>query len=297
LVIVENVGASRHAPLSPLGATGEFQVRRFTVANIGISVIIEAGQDRRVLLLHGNSSCNAVWARQIPVLRQQGYAILAPDLPGHGQSDNSRTPEATYSFPGYAAIIGGLLDALNWPAVDVVGWSLGGHIGLELLASDVRIRSLLIVGTPPARPSTEALEQAFHSSDQMQLAGKPEFSDADALAYGTAMMGGDEQLTPQLMTNIRRTDGNARKFMVANALRGVGADQREAVRTIDKPLCVIHGAEEPFVRLDYLRSLTYRALWQNRIFVIAGAGHAPHWQCAPAFNRILTDFLRSMRTH
>ena len=76
------------------------------------------------------------------MVKRHGRAVLAPDLPGHGESENSPTPEATYSLPGYAAVVGGLIDRLQWPLVDVVGWSLGGHIGLELFATDPRVRSL-----------------------------------------------------------------------------------------------------------------------------------------------------------
>jgi pimeloyl-ACP methyl ester carboxylesterase len=216
--------------------------------------------------------------------------VLAPDLPGHGDSENSPTPEATYSLPGYAAVARGLIDRLQWSSVDVVGWSLGGHIGLELLATDQRVRSLMIVGTPPGRPSAETIQQAFHPSDDMLLAGKAEFTEADAIAYGTAMMGGADYLSPHLLASVRRTDGNARRCLFASALDGVGSDQREAVETIDKPLCVVHGEGEPFVRLDYLQAIRYRALWHNRIHVIAAVGHAPHWQSPPVFNSILLNF-------
>lgn len=266
-------------------------VRRFSIGGRDIAAIVAPGQRRPVLLLHGNSSSKAVWAHQIPLLVELGYGVLAPDLPGHGDSDDALYPETTYSFPGYAAAIGGLLDALGWNAVDVVGWSLGGHIGLELLATGRRVRSLLIVGTPPIRPCPEALEQAFYGNDDMNLAGKLSFSPADALAYATAMMGGADQLTPELLAAAARTDGKARACMFANGLRGVGADQRATVEYSDKPLCVVHGNDEPFVRLDYLRAIKYRALWNKRIHVITGAGHAPHWQSPSVFNDLLRAFL------
>lgn len=150
-------------------------IRRFPNDGREIAAIVAPGPRRPVLLLHGNSSSKSVWARQIPLLVEQGRGVLAPDLPGHGDSDDARDPEATYSFPGYAAAIGGLLDALGWNAVDVVGWSLGGHVGLELLATDRRVQSLLIVGTPPIRPCPEALEQAFYGNDDMNLAASCRF--------------------------------------------------------------------------------------------------------------------------
>jgi pimeloyl-ACP methyl ester carboxylesterase len=266
------------------------RARRFQIGDVGISAIVVRGTGRPLVFLHGNSSSKAVWANQLQLVHRCGRPALAPDLPGHGASENSPTPQVTYSFPGYAEVIRRLLDALGWSEVDLVGWSLGGHIGLELLASEARVRSLLIVGTPPVRPCVEALHEAFYADDDMQLAGKAEFTRADALAYGSAMMGGPRRLAPGLLRNLRRTDGNARRFMLANALSGVGADQRAIVATSEKPLCMVHGAREPFVRLEYLRSLNYRALWKGRVQVIAGAGHAPHWERPSAFNRILEEF-------
>ncbi len=276
------------------GRNGSPRVERFRVGDMAISAWVAAGDGTPVVFLHGNSSSRAVWRDQIRLMCRRGRPVLAPDLPGHGDSDDSPTPETTYSFPGYAAVIRRLLDASRHDEVDLVGWSLGGHIGLELLGTEPRIRSLLIVGTPPVRLCVDALHEAFHADDDMQLAGKAEFTEADAVTYGSAMMGGPRRLTAELLQNIRRTDGNARKFMFANALAGVGLDERALVERTPKPLCVVHGEREPFVRLAYLRSLRYRALWNNRVHVIARAGHAPHWERPAAFNEILAGFLALM---
>lgn len=268
----------------------EYRIERFLGGTI--AAIVTHGGGRPVLLLHGNSSSKRVWSHQIAALRAAGRPVLAPDLPGHGDSRNAPDPAATYSMPGYAATIAALLDALHWSEVDVVGWSLGGHIGLELLATEPRVRSLAIAGTPPGRPSAESLVAAFHASDRMDLARKGEFSAADALAYASAMMGGEQHLVPELLAHALRTDGNARRCVFASVVREIGTDQQATVESIDKPLCVIHGEREPFVRLDYLRSLRYRALWNEHIYVIANAGHAPHWECPETFNRLLLEFLQ-----
>lgn len=267
--------------------------RQFEVAGETISGILDdAGRDP-VIFIHGNSSTKSVWAHQITAIRNSGRAVLAPDLPGHGASLDSPRPETTYSFPGYAAVISALLDDLGWRSANIVGWSLGGHVGLELLATDKRVRSLLIVGTPPVPMKPESLGEAFHQTESMTLASKPVFTNADAVTFATAFMGGAHLLTLEVLNAAKRTDGRARELMFANAIRGIGADERKAVETSKKPLCVVHGADEPFIRLDYLRTLRYRALWRDRIYVISGAGHASHWQCPQSFNKILTEFLRT----
>jgi pimeloyl-ACP methyl ester carboxylesterase len=276
------------SPFTQQPATREFTAAGETIA----AICEEAGRDP-VVFIHGNSCTKTAWLHQIAAVRRRGRAVLAPDLPGHGQSKDSPRPEHTYTFPGYAGVITALIDQLHWRAVDVVGWSLGGHIGLELLATDRRVRSLLIVGTPPVPLKPESIDAAFYPTDSLGLAGKPDYSDADAVAFGTAFMGGAQLLPLEFLNAVKRTDGRARQIMFASALRGVGADERQVVETIDKPLCVVHGENEPFVRLDYLRSLQYRALWRDRIHVISGAGHAPHWQCPESFNKLLLEFLET----
>jgi pimeloyl-ACP methyl ester carboxylesterase len=301
LLALENVKiAPRDAPREAATSTARPspQVRRLAIAGLSIAAIVEPGPMRPVVFLHGNSSTKDVWRNQVDFVRQHGRAVIAPDLPGHGESEDSHTPGLTYSMPGYAGIVSRLLDALHCDgSVDLVGWSLGGHIGLELLATDPRICSLLIVGTPPARPSPESLRQAFYESEDMHLAGKQDFSEADARAYGMAMMGGRECLTPSLLNYVRRTHGLARRCLFASVEDCVGSDQRSSVESINKPICIIHGENEPFVRLDYLQSINYRSLWNNRIYVISGAGHAPHWQAPASFNSVMYRFLSFAEAH
>src|SRR4051812_12397617 len=84
-----------------------------------------------VVLIHGNSSCKEVFSKQIAELSKTDFGIVIPDLPGHGASADSASPPTTYSFPGYAGLLGALMKKLGYESYHVVGWSLGGHIGLE----------------------------------------------------------------------------------------------------------------------------------------------------------------------
>lgn len=244
------------------------------------------------IFIHGNSSCKEVFSNQIAAVRKLGLGAIALDLPGHGKSDDGSDPQSTYSFPGYARAVGDVLNALDCRKAHVVGWSLGGHVGLELLARDRRVQSLAIVGTPPVRPSPDALIEAFASSPAMRFAGQEHFSEADARDYGTLMLGARKLLTPELLAAIRRTDGRARRYMVTNGIAGVGIDGRSLVLDTDRPLAILHGERDPFVRLDYLRSLPTDKLWGGKVHVLARAGHAPHLEKPKQFNRMICNFLR-----
>ncbi|WP_158806935.1 alpha/beta fold hydrolase [Beijerinckia sp. L45] len=258
-----------------------------------IAVHYETGVRAPVLMLHGNSAHKEVFANQVAMLRQNGFGVLTLDLPGHGQSDNAKHPALTYSFPGYAAAVAQVLDSFTIDTVHVAGWSLGGHIGLELMGRDPRVQSLLIWGTPPIKPGLEAMRDAFLPSESMAFAGQLVLGADECARYGAAMVGARDGAPPDLVAAIQRTDGAARAQMMANGLGGVGRNAQDLVERDPRPLAVLHGAEDPFVSLAYLANLAYRNLWRGQVQVLPGIGHAAHWQDPKIFNALLLSFLLS----
>lgn len=82
-----------------------------------------------VLLLHGGFGNSSYFGRLIPDLTAHGYCVIAMDSRGHGRSTRSAAP-ITYRLMADDVIA--LLDRLKIPKVNLVGWSDGGIIGLEL---------------------------------------------------------------------------------------------------------------------------------------------------------------------
>src|SRR6202167_1241333 len=116
--------------------------------NGAIAVHKTAGQGPPVVLIHGNSSSSSVFARQLEGPLGERFRLIAVDLPGHGRSDDAKDPSA-YSLPGYARAVRTVLDALGIEAAHFVGWSLGGHVALEM-APDLRNPPRVVIfGTPP----------------------------------------------------------------------------------------------------------------------------------------------------
>jgi len=99
-----------------------------------------------LLLLHGLLVTSHAFARLIPELAPRGR-VLAPDLPGCGDSD--RPPPilcADYSPRWQAAALEELLDVIGVAQVDLVGHSWGGAIAACLAeAAPARVRRLVLV--------------------------------------------------------------------------------------------------------------------------------------------------------
>jgi len=82
-------------------------VQRCEVTLHGRRVVYRtAGDDGPLLLLvHGITQDSRTWERLAPHLRDD-HRLLAPDLPGHGDSDN---PPGDHSMGSYASILRDLL--------------------------------------------------------------------------------------------------------------------------------------------------------------------------------------------
>jgi magnesium chelatase accessory protein len=95
----------------------------------------------RLLLIHGTGAATHSWRGLMPILAQQ-FAIVAPDLPGHGFT---QFPSAhRLSLPGMASDLGQLLRALDFKPDIVVGHSAGAAI-LARMCLDRKIAPRLLV--------------------------------------------------------------------------------------------------------------------------------------------------------
>jgi pimeloyl-ACP methyl ester carboxylesterase len=88
----------------------------------------DPGDGRPVLLLvHGMAGSGSTWRHAIPDLARR-YTVIAPDLPGHGDSDKTWQD---YSLGAMANALRDVLVALNVEHATVVGHSLGGGVTMQ----------------------------------------------------------------------------------------------------------------------------------------------------------------------
>lgn len=255
------------------------------------SIVHPTREKKGVVFLHGNSASKDLFEKQMTFCADLNFNAVAIDFPGHGESKPAKNPKLTYSMPGYAALIEEVINQLAWQKICLVGWSLGGHVALQILSQRNDITGCMIVGTPPVAMSEEEAKEAFLPSPTMNLAFSPDFSLEEARAYGQAMLGSRVQISDAFVRQVRATDGHARLWLAKNGIAGQGVDQKALVSYCDVPLAVVHGAEDSFVRLEYLQNLTYRNLWRSEVQVL-DAGHAPHVEKPDVFNDLLGEFIR-----
>ena len=117
----------------------------------GPLVVEECGSgETPVLLIHGNSSCR----RRLPAAARQSalpQAKVCRVRPAGSWPVERSRPMRTYTLAGLADAAIELLERLGISEVVVLGWSLGGHIGIEMMQRFPGMKGLVITGTPPVR--------------------------------------------------------------------------------------------------------------------------------------------------
>lgn len=128
------------------------------VNNDGVRIEYEVlGQGEPLVLIHGWSCEGRYWREfgYLDKLRDE-FTIIVPDLRGHGRSDSPRNRD--FSDAAFASDVIAVLDDRDIDSAHVFGYSLGGWVVFELVATHRRrMKTAIIGGAHPYAENTSAL--------------------------------------------------------------------------------------------------------------------------------------------
>jgi pimeloyl-ACP methyl ester carboxylesterase len=235
-----------------------------------------------LVLLHGGSGSWMHWLRNIPALAASGRWVLAPDLPGFGDSaaplrgtDADVLPEPVEQ--GLALLVGAA-------ACDLVGFSFGGMVaGFLAERFPARAARLVLVGAPGLGVAPEQalrLRAWRHITD----AGERDVIHRHNLA--ALMLYRPEAITELALrlhiANVLRDRMKGRSLARTDALA-------QSLARVHCPVQAIYGREDALYRgkLDALQAALARAADFRGLALIADAGHWVQFERAGAFDDAL----------
>jgi len=109
---------------APIATARSGQVK---VNGIGIHYAMY-GHGSPVIFLHGGLANTDYWGKQVPAVAAH-HTVVLMDSRGHGRSTRDARP---YGYDLMADDVVALMDALKIPKADIVGWSDGAILGIDL---------------------------------------------------------------------------------------------------------------------------------------------------------------------
>jgi len=219
-----------------------------------------------MVFLHGAGFDHTAWALHSRWFAHHGFAVLAPDLPGHGRSEGP----ALKSIGEMAEWTIALLDAAEAQKVHLVGHSMGSLIALDVAARHPgRVNALSLIGTaatmtvgPDLLKAAEANDQA--AIDMVSIWGLGFNAElGGSLAPGVWMHGSAQSTLQRCRPGVLFGDLSA-----CNAY----ADALSAAARISVPTTLILGEKDMMTPARAGKALA-AAIPQARTVVLPGAGH------------------------
>lgn len=234
-----------------------------------------------VVLVHGLEGHGTDFHNLAPFLRQAGFRVYLPDLPGFAGSDKPK--DFSYSIPDEANQVVGFMDALGLKQVDLGGHSMGGwivqHIAYQHPERVVRLMIFDSAGI-------------YHKPDWNTALFAPttagELDKLDML-----LMPHPPPVPPFVvrdMLRISRRDAWIIHRSMASMLTGRDVTDAELPQ-LKMPVLIVWGDQDHITPIADGEKM-HELVPQSQMDVVQGCGHLAPIQCADRIGPVVAAFLK-----
>jgi pimeloyl-ACP methyl ester carboxylesterase len=259
---------------------------------------VQVGSGPVLLLIHGMAGTYENWSAVIEPLARH-YTVIAPDLPGHGDSEPGA---GDYSLGSLAAGLRDLLLKLGHDRATLVGHSLGGGIAMQFAYQfpEITERLALVCSGGLGPEVNPVLRAAALPGANLFIAATaaPGRVAGSALARGLAALG----LQPSAdVAEVARgyaslADAGRRSAFLAT-LRAVVGTEGQRVEAGDRlylaegvPVLIIWGRRDRMIPVAHAEH-AHKAIAGSRLEIFDAAGHMPQLELPARFVAALERFL------
>lgn len=254
---------------------------------------VEAGQGEPLLLIHDYLSSRLSWEDVIPRLAQR-YRVIAPDLPGFGDSEKPAPARYAYGFDAFGESLVDLVASLDLGQIAVCGHGVGGAVALKLAANHAALVSKLVLVDPLVYAQRIDLRSKIASFPVLgqivfkQLWGRSFFRNH----FRDRVYGAGAQIPWARVDHLFDLFNAPAAREAAYATMLSTLDTRPLVALLPRvlaPTLVAWGRADRSLPVAHGRRLA-REL-QNARFDVFECGHSPPEECPDAFVDVVMSFL------
>jgi pimeloyl-ACP methyl ester carboxylesterase len=257
------------------------------------------GTARPVLVLvHGMAGSSATWKAVLASLAER-YTVIAPDLPGHGDSGIS---SGDHSIGALAATLRDLLLALGHERATLVGHSLGGGVAMQFsyLFPEHSERLVLVATGGLGRSVNPLLRSVALPGAELVVAGIGATARlvTPALSRVLRLLGVQpdaEQV--EVGRSLRSLGVRSTRHAFLHTLRAVvGTDGQRVFAgdrlylTAQMPTLIVWGDQDPVIPVGHGRR-GHASMPGSELVVLDGVGHFPPLQAPEELVAVIAGFL------
>jgi len=228
-----------------------------------------------ILLIHGAAGSCISWLDQLRGL-DGAVNVLAPDLPGHGDSEGDPLKSARE----YSEWLEKLAVRMELPRCYVLGHSMGGAVSIEwALSRTSRFKGLILSGT--------GARLQVHPKILNELPSR--FKETvRAIVQWCFTKNAPRELLDKSRSLLERCPPATiyRDFKVCNDF-----DAADRVEQIEIPTLILCGALDAMTPPEYSRYLHFR-IPNSKLSILEHSGHMSMIEESEIYNRIVLDFIQ-----
>ncbi|HET9251122.1 MAG TPA: 2-succinyl-6-hydroxy-2,4-cyclohexadiene-1-carboxylate synthase [Candidatus Eisenbacteria bacterium] len=275
--------------------------RRIEIRGLPYSVVaagLGPASSGTILFLHGFAGGAEDWTWIAEWIRENGFASIAVDLPGHGYTDSPSDPER-YAPGSVVRDLTEMLDALGVPAVHVFGYSMGARLALRMaLDAPERVRSLILESGTTGLPDPDARRERREKDEQLARDIESRGIEWFVPHWEALPIFSTQRALPSEIRDAQR----ARRLLqrpegLARALRGMGqgseADLTPRLPEVAVPALILAGEQDATYRAHAERLAS--GIPDSKQVVIRDAGHNIHLEQPEALGMVVTLTLNELR--
>ena len=264
--------------------------------------LLERGEGRPLLLVHGITLQASVWSPQLHQLTDR-YRVLAMDVRGHGRS---RAGTDGFGRTVAARDVVTVLEHFDLHDTVIVGHSMGGMILMELAGDfpdqlDERIAGLVFMDTAayqllpfPALPIAQALGRRLKLRVDRGRPVPQLRVGENALSWVVARLAFGERPSAKAVGQLRRfLEEVPQSTSLPSWIDLLDHDARRALAATHTPSLVLVGSRDLLTPVFAARRIS-RLLSDSRLEVLPRAGHQLMQERPHEVARLLDDFVAGL---
>lgn len=261
-------------------------------------VYVDEGSGEVLLLLHGMAGSSQTWRSVIKPLSRR-FRVIAPDLPGHGESTKQRSD---YSLGAFAVLLRDLLDELGVTRATIIGHSLGGGVAMQFLYQHPDYaQRLILIGSGGLGPDvglTLRLLSAPGAELIMPIIAPRQVLTAGDRVWSWLRKAGIEAPRGEEIWRSYSTFSDApTRQAFLRTLRSVVDYRGQAVSALNRlntktelPIMAIWGEKDAIIPVKHAYA-AQQARPDIRLEVLAGVGHFPQVERPAEVVELIEDFI------